>query len=120
MSYPSGIVIPGKINFHLYEFKDWKKCCRDLGKAVERWRARLAVSQDAGRDQSPEQDSAGGGKDEQPQDAPGEDEDMPAGGEYEFVNAGEQRQAGGVHAPAGLSRLLPELTRNYLVAEYCH
>ncbi len=74
--------------------KIWEKCCRDLGKAVERWRARLAVSQDAGRDQPAEQDSAGGGNEEQPQDTPGEDEDMPAGGEYEFVNAGEQQQAG--------------------------
>ena len=70
-------------------------CCRDLGKAVERWRARLAVSQDAGRDQPQEEGTAGEEADQQQQAAgPTEVEDLPAGGEYEFVAVGEQRQAG--------------------------
>ena len=69
--------------------------CRDLGKAVERWRAKLAVSQDAGQDQPDTDEAASGNADEQPQDpVPPQADDVPAGGEYEFVKAGEQRQAG--------------------------
>ncbi|KAK9833665.1 hypothetical protein WJX74_002204 [Apatococcus lobatus] len=68
---------------------------RDLGKAVERWRARLAVSQDAGQDQADADDAAGGAAEEQPgDDGSTQAEDLPAGGEYEFIKAGEQRQAG--------------------------
>ena len=77
---------------------------RDLGKAVERWRAQLAVSQDAGQEQPQGDETAGGDAEDQPMDAgPVEDEDMPAGGEYEFVKAGEQRQAG---QPCPLSQVM--------------
>ncbi|KAK9809153.1 hypothetical protein WJX72_010301 [[Myrmecia] bisecta] len=63
---------------------------RSLGDALERWRARLAVTGDSNTPQAGEEEEAAAGG----EDGAMEEEQPPqAAGEYEFVGQGEQREA---------------------------
>lgn len=78
---------------------------RNLGSALERWRAKLAMTADAPeQQQTPQQPDETAGVQEEGQEGGGEPETEDAGGEYRFLGQDEAAQAGDTQALAGATQ----------------
>ncbi|KAL4440107.1 hypothetical protein ABPG75_003108 [Micractinium tetrahymenae] len=73
---------------------------RNLGGAMERWRARLNIAADAAEHQQPAGEEPEAAVAEQSEHPPAGGEQEPAGGEHRFLGQQEQQQAGDTQALA--------------------